>query len=205
MNVPSTTLRHRIALPRWLSVIKIIRLEFKTINMKKIFTLLFCVLFLNQFAQSDKQILEFTKANYLKLIGQMPENKAADFGFANKDEILNLSFTKVFAEYILVNNIPTKTNNYRVLALNANGKPKGLFTIYNNGTELMVADYGALELSKTLSCSTAGFDPDSQLSILRIFTTQSDYVFDSKIPEQSRKYLKLFENNLYSLTDIKKD
>jgi hypothetical protein len=174
--------------------------------MKKIFTLLLCILFLNQSAQStDKQILDFTKANYLKLIGNMPEQNAVEFGFTNKDEITHLDFTKVFAEYILVKNIPVKTNNYRVLAVNEKGKPRGLFTVYNNNGSLTVADYGALELSKTISSSTTGFDKDSRLCILRVLNTQSDYVFDSAIPEQTRKYLKLFENNSYSLTEIKKD
>ena len=100
--------------------------------MKKILTLLFCVLFLNQFAQSDKQILEFTKVNYLKLIGELPANKMADFGFTNKEEIHSLSFTKVFAEYIMANGAFVKTNNYRVLAFNDKGNPRGLFTVYIN-------------------------------------------------------------------------
>ena len=173
--------------------------------MKKIFTLLFCVLFLNQFAQSDKQILDFTKANYIKLIGNIPEQNVAEFGFTNKDEIYHLTFTKVIAEYMLVNNIPVKTNNYRVLAVNEKGKTRGLFTVHAEGTNLQVADYGASELAKTISCSVAGFDKDAHISMLRIFNTQSDYLFDDASALQNQKYLKLFENNFYSLTDIKKD
>ncbi len=173
--------------------------------MKKIFTLLFCSLFLNQFAQSDKQILEFTKANYLKLVGQLPDNKMTDFGFTNKDEIQALSFTKVFAEYILTNGAFIKTKNYRVLALNEKGKPRGLFTVYVNDGEMMMADYGASDLSKTLNCSTASFDKDAHLSILKVLNTQSDYLFDETSQASTRKYLKLFENNFYSSTDIKEN
>ncbi len=173
--------------------------------MKKIFTLLFCALFLNQFAQSDKQILEFTKANYLNLVGQLPANKMADFGFTNKEEIAQLTFTKVFPEYILVGSELIKTHNYRVLAVNANGKPRGLFTVFIKDTEMMMADFGANELSKTLSCSSASFDKDAKLSILKVLNTQSDYLFDETSSGGSRKYLKLFENNFYSSTDIKEN
>lgn len=173
--------------------------------MKKIFTLLFCALFLNQFAQSDKQILEFTKANYLKLVGEMPANKITDFGFTNKEEIQTLNFTKVFAEYVLANGAFIKTNNYRVLAVNEKGKPRGLFTVYVNDGELMMADFGANELSKTISCSTASFDKDAKLSILKVLNTQSDYLFDEAAQAPNRKYLKLFENNFYSQTDIKEN
>jgi hypothetical protein len=173
--------------------------------MKKIFTLLFCALVLNQFAQSDKQILEFTKANYKNLVGQMPANKLADFGFANKEEISQLNFTKVFLEYILVGGEAIKTNNYRVLAVNANGKPKGLFTVFIKDGEMMMADFGANELSKTLSCSTASFDKDAHLSILKVMNTNSDYLFDETASAPNRKYLKLFENNFYSPTEIKEN
>lgn len=173
--------------------------------MKKIFTLLFCALFLNQFAQSDKQILEFTKANYTKLIGDLPANKLADFGFTNKEELNQLSFTKVFAEYILAEGAFVKTKNYRVLAVNANGKPRGLFTIYVENGEMTVADFGANELSKTLSCSTASFDKDAHLSILKVLNTQSDYLFDEMARGTNRKYLKLFENNFYLMNEIKEN
>lgn len=173
--------------------------------MKKILTLLFCVLFLNQFAQSDKQILEFTKVNYLKLIGELPANKMADFGFTDKTEIQTLSFTKVFAEYILANGAFVKTSNYRVLAVNEKGKPRGLFTVYVNDGELMMADFGANELSKTLNNSTSSFDKDAKLSILKVLNTQSDYLFDEASQAPNRKYLKLFENNFYSVTDIKEN
>lgn len=173
--------------------------------MKKIFTVLFCALFLNQFAQSDKQILEFTKANYKNLIGQLPANKMADFGFANKEEINQLTFTKVFHEYILSNGILTETNNYRVLTLNTSGKPCGLLTVFVKGGEMLVADYGAHELSKTLNSSSASFNKDAHLSILRVLNTQSDYLFDETTQASNRKYLKLFENNFYSVTDIKEN
>lgn len=173
--------------------------------MKKILTLLFCVLFLNQFAQSDKQILEFTKANYLKLAGELPANKMTDFGFTNKEEIQSLSFTKVFAEYIMANGAFIKTNNYRVLAVNQKGNPIGLFTVYVNDGDLLMADFGANELSKTLSSSAASFDKDARLSILKVLNTQSDYLFDEAAQAPNRKYLKLFENNFYSSTDIKEN
>ena len=173
--------------------------------MKKNLTLLFCVFFLNQFAQSDKQILEFTKANYTKLVGDLPANKLADFGFTTKDEIQTLSFTKVFAEYILTNGSFVKTNNYRVLAVNEQGKPRGLFTVYVKDGDLMMADFGANDLSKTLSCSTASFDKDAKLSILKVLNTQSDYLFDETANTPNRKYLKLFENNFYSVSDIKEN
>src|SRR5438105_139530 len=121
--------------------------------MKKIFTLLFCTLFLGMFSQtSDKQILEFTKANYLKLIGGITEQKAIEFGFTNKDEINHLTFTKVFAEYILVNGAFVKSNNYRVLAVNDKFKTRGLFTVYIDKGEMMVADYGAADLARNLNC-----------------------------------------------------
>ncbi len=174
--------------------------------MKKIFTLLFCTLFLGMFSQnSDKQILEFTKVNYLKLIGAITEQKAIDFGFTNKDEINHLTFTKVIAEYMLVNNVPVKTNNYRVLAVNEKGKTRGLFTVYIDGSNMLVADYGASEFAKTISCSVQGFDKDAHISMLRMYNTKTDYLFDDASSSQSRKFLKLFENNFYSLTDIKKD
>jgi hypothetical protein len=173
--------------------------------MKKIFTLLFCALFLNQFAQSDKQILEFTKTNYKNLVGNLPANKIADFGFTNKEEINQLSFTKVFLEYILIGGEVIKTNNYRVLALNANGKPRGLFTVFIKDGEMMMADFGANELSKTLSCSSASFDKDAHLSILKVMNTNSDYLFDETTNAPDRKYLKLFENNFYKRTEIKEN
>jgi hypothetical protein len=173
--------------------------------LKKNFTLLFCALFLNQFAQSDKQILEFTKANYLKLIGQMPSNKMADFGFANKEEIAQLTFTKVFPEYILTKGTLAKTNNFRVLAVNDKGKPRGLFTVFIKDGEMMIADFGANELSKIVSCSSASFDKDAKLSILKVLNTQSDYLFDETSGASSRKYLKLFENNFYSPSEIKEN
>ena len=173
--------------------------------MKKTFTLIFCTLFLGLFSQSDKQILEFTKANYLKLVGELPDNKIADFGFSNKEEIQTLSFTKVFAEYILANGAFVKTNNFRVLAVNEKGKPRGLFTVYVKDGDLLMADYGASDLSKTLSCSTASFDKDAKLSILKVLNTQSDYLFDETANAPNRKYLKLFENNFYSVTDIKEN
>lgn len=173
--------------------------------MKKLFTFLFCAIFFGQYAQSDRQILEFTKANYLKLVGELPDNKVSDFGFTNKDEVQTLSFTKVFAEYIFTNGAFIKTNNYRVLAVNDKGKPRGLFTVYVNNGELSMADYGASELSKTLSCSSASFGKDAHLSILRVLNTQSDYLFDETSQASGRKYLKLFENNFYSVTDIKEN
>jgi len=173
--------------------------------MKKLFTFLFCALFLSQFAQSDKQILEFTKANYLKLIGQMPANKVADFGFSNKDEIKSLNFTKVVREYIFSNGTIIKTNNYRVLAVNEKGKPRGLFTVFIKNGEMMMADFGANELSKALSCSTASFDKDAHLSILKVLNTQSDYLFDEAENTSSRRYLKLFDNRSYLLTEIKEN
>ena len=70
---------------------------------------------------------------------------------------------------------------------------------------LMMADFGAIELSKTLNNSTSSFDKDAKLSILRILNTQSDYLFDETSQAPNRKYLKLFENNFYSVTDIKEN
>lgn len=162
-------------------------------------------MFLGQFAQSDKQILEFTKANYMKLVGELPANKMTDFGFANKEEIQSLSFIKVFTEYILANGAFVKTNNYRILAVNEKGKPRGLFTVYFNDGDLLMADFGAAELSRILNCSMAYFDKDAHFAILRVLKTQSDYLFDETAAAPNKKYLKLFENNFYSSTDIKEN
>ena len=67
---------------------------------------------------------------------------------------------------------------------------------------MLVADYGARELARILSCSSASFDKDSHLSILRILNLQSDFLFDDASKAPDKKYLKLFENNFYTAAEI---
>lgn len=172
--------------------------------MRKLFFLLalFSAFYL-QAQVDDAKVIEFTKNNYLQLISSLPQQQLNEFGFENKDEIYHLQFVKVLAEYSLINGNPVKTNNYRVLTLNENGSPRGFFTIFFRNSQPEVADFGALELSKTIFQSLAKFDATSHISILRIFSTQSDYLFDDKLPFEKQDFLKVFENNFYSLNNIK--
>lgn len=155
------------------------------------------------YAQTDDaKIIEFAKKNYVQLIGTLPDNQLHEFGFENKEEILHLQFTTILAEYILVNGIPVKTNNYRILTFNEKGNPRGLLTLYFRDGQPELADFGALELSKTIANSLPKFDHNSHLSILRIFDNQSDYLFDDKLPSGKQSFLKVFENNFYTLSNL---
>lgn len=173
--------------------------------MKQILFLLLTCNFVNIYAQfSDKQILDFTKKNYLTLLNPIPENKIKEYGFKTKDDIKSVKFSTVIAEYILINNAPVKSNNYRVLALNEKNEPCGLFTVFIKDSNLQLVDYGANELAQNIYNKQKLFSKKAHVSLLRIYVSQSDYLFDDFLKTSNQLFFKVFSTKTYKLSELLK-
>jgi hypothetical protein len=160
-------------------------------------------LFARAMAQApDQQVLDFAKS-HMALIHDIPESNLPEFGLS-KNDIAHLELTQVFAEYTLINEQPVKTNNYRVLVMNAKHIPCGLLTVHEKEGVMEAADFGAYELSRKISENLSNFPSSAHVSILRVYNLKADFLFDDTLPAERMSFLKLYGDVSFSLEHLNK-
>lgn len=172
--------------------------------MKKIFFILLLLSghFISVSQSINKAILEHTKKNYLNLIGNIPEKSLSEYGFNTKAEIKELKFHTVITEYTLINNTLTKTDNYRVIATTKQGTICGLFTVQVKNNKMQVVDYGAKELAFKIDEKLKKIALTQHVSILRVYASQTDYLFDNSLKTEKQLFYKIYDNSVISLKEL---